>query len=88
MTPTPQPLPPPLSEDAFVGDAGVYLKTVDPAFRKPLCVYTLRLIALFRASAVDDGEQLKALTRLEVAVTSALQEVSKEPVLRTGYAPV
>lgn len=88
MNPTTPPSPLQLPEEAFVGDPGEYIKTVDPVFRKPLCVYALRLIALFRASAADDGEQLKALARLEAAVTSSLQEATKEQPLRTGYAPV
>ena len=88
MTPTTKPSPPPLSEDALVGDHGVFILTVDHAFRKPLCVYALRLIASLRAASVDDGEQLKALARMEAEVTNALIFSSKEPVYQTGYAPV
>ena len=86
MTPTTKPLPPPLSEDALVGDHGVFILTVDAAFRKPLCVYALRLIASLRAASVDDGEQLKALARMEAAITSALVVATKEPQYQTGYA--
>ena len=84
--PTTKPSPPPLSEDALVGDHGVFILTVDAAFRKPLCVYALRLIASLRASSVDDGEQLKALARMEAAITSALVVATKEPDYQTGYA--
>ena len=86
MTPTTKPLPPPLSEDALVGDHGVFILTVDAAFRKPLCVYAQRLIASLRAASVDDGEQLKALARMEAAITSALVVATKEPQYQTGYA--
>lgn len=88
MTPTPNPSPPLISEEAFVADPEAFLMTLNPEFRRPLCIYTLRLAAMFRLNNAGDGEMLKALAQIEGAVTSALITLNKQPVLRTGYAPV
>jgi hypothetical protein len=66
----------------------MFLLSLKPEFRRPLCVYTLRLAAYFRLNNPTDGEMLKALAQIEGIVTSSLQAASKEPELRSGYAPV
>lgn len=88
MTPTPLPSPPLISEDAFVATPEMFLMSLKPEFRRPLCVYTLRLAAFLRLNSPGDGEMLKALAQIEGIVTSSLQAASKEPELRSGYAPV
>jgi len=88
MTPTTPPLPPLISEDAFVASPEMFLLSLKPEFRRPLCVYTLRLAAYFRLNNPTDGEMLKALAQIEGLVTASLQAASKEPELRSGYAPV
>jgi hypothetical protein len=66
----------------------MFLLSLTPEFRRPLCVYTLRLAAQFRMNNASDGEMLKALAQIEGTVTSALTALSQAHPLRTGYQPV
>jgi hypothetical protein len=67
------PLPSDIPENGLHGSADEYLRSLEPEFRRPMCILMMRMLAAERMANLQNGEALKALASLESKVVIHLK---------------
>ncbi len=88
MPKQPTPPPPSLSEIPDVVFSGDYLKFLEglkPEVKNLVCVFTLKLLSGARMQHAEDGEMLRALTRMEVLISGHVIPMTTQKPTTTVY---